>query len=235
MTDADGLADPISQRLLAASGVTRTPRRVELRRLADAARLVIDRLVGTEAPDDVITAVTADLEAAAARLAGYHQGSLYGFAESANAGADPEAMFDHSPFMGTANPLAPPMTLELTDGRILGHVTFGAAYEGPPGCVHGGYVAGVFDELLGATQSLAGAPGMTGTLSIRYESPTPLNVELRLEGELDRVEGRKTFTVGRMFAGDTLTATATGLFISLRPGRFADLVVEREARRATGG
>src|SRR4051812_9735271 len=83
------LVDPIINRLRAASGLTQTPRRIALRRLADAARVVIDRLVGTDAPDEVIAAVTADLEAAAQRLAGYHQGTLYGFAESANAGGDP--------------------------------------------------------------------------------------------------------------------------------------------------
>ena len=116
--------------------------------------------------------------------------------------------------------------------RWSGSVAFGSAYEGPPGCVHGGYVAGAFDELLGATQSLSGAPGMTGTLTVRYETPTPLHTELRLEGELDRIERRKIFVVGRMFAGDTLTATANGIFISMKPNQFVDLVSDREARVA---
>ena len=31
---------------------------------------------------------------------------------------------------------------------------FGAAYEGPPGSVHGGIIAAAFDEVLGMTQSL---------------------------------------------------------------------------------
>ncbi len=222
-------ANAIADRIRAASDGPTTPRRAELRRLADAARLMIERLVATDAPDEVIAAATADLEAAADRFAGYHQGSLYGFAEAANAG-DPSAMFDHSPFIGGANPLAPPITLEVMDGRVLGRVVFGSAYEGPPGCVHGGYVAGAFDELLGATQSLCGAPGMTGTLSIRYESPTPLHAELRLEAELDHIERRKIFVNGQMFAGDRLTATAEGIFISMRPNQFQDLMIEREGR-----
>ena len=44
-------------------------------------------------------------------------------------------------------------------------VTFGSAYEGPPGCVHGGYVAAAFDEMLGFVQSLGGNPGMTARLT----------------------------------------------------------------------
>src|SRR6476660_2783116 len=229
---ADGLGDahPMAARIRAASEADMTLRRAELRRLADAGRLIIERLVATDAPEDVISEVTAELQGAAERLAGYRSGSLYGFAETANAG-DLSAMFDHSPFIGSANPLSPPMTVDVVDGRVLGKVTFGSAYEGPPGCVHGGYVAGVFDELLGATQSLSGSPGMTGTLSVRYESPTPLHTELRLEGELDRSERRKIFVVGRMFAGDTMTARAEGIFISMRPNQFADLSAARDTRR----
>jgi acyl-coenzyme A thioesterase PaaI-like protein len=229
---ADGLGtNPISDRIRAGMHAELTPRRAELRRLADAARLIIERLVATDAPDDVIARATADLEAAAARFAGYRQGSLYGFAETANAG-DLKAMFDHSPFIGIANPLAPPMTVEAVDGCVRAKVMFGSAYEGPPGCVHGGYVAGAFDELLGATQSLSGAPGMTGTLSVRYENPTPLHTELRLVGELARIERRKIFVVGRMFAGDTMTASAEGIFISMKPDQFTNLAAVRDARQA---
>ncbi len=225
--------DPMSDRLRAGMHADFTPRRAELRRLADAARLIIERLVATDAPDEVIARATTDLEAAAERFAGYRQGSLYGFAETANAG-DLSAMFDHSPFIGSANPLAPPMTVEVVDQQVLAKVTFGSAYEGPPGCVHGGYVAGAFDELLGATQSLSGAPGMTGTLSVRYENPTPLHTELRLEGQLERMERRKIFVVGEMFTGDTMTASAEGIFISMKPNQFTNLAAERDARRTAG-
>ena len=78
-----------------------------------------------------------------------------------------------------------------TADRVAGRVTFGSAYEGPPGCVHGGYVAAAFDELLGATQSLSGTQGMTAHLEVDYRRPTPLNTPLELEGWLDRREGRK--------------------------------------------
>lgn len=221
----------LAGRLRAASGQDLTPRRATLRDLADATRTLIDRLVATDAPDDVIVAATAEVQAAADRFAGYRQGSLYGFGESANAGGYDMPMYDHSPLIGLANPLAPPMELREVDGVIVGAVRFGAAYEGPPGCVHGGYVAAVFDELLGSTQSLSGAPGMTGTLSIRYESPTPLNEDLRLEGRLVGVERRKIFTEGLIYAGDRLTAKAEGIFISLHPGKFVSMLDERKARQ----
>ncbi len=206
-----------------------SPRRAELRRFAAAARLAIDRVVATNAPPEVLAAVADRLEEAAALLGGHEQGRLYeGWSESANAG-DPHAFFDFSPTIGVANPLAPPMHLSVVDGRIEGRVVFGAAYEGPPGCVHGGHVAAVFDELLGMAQSLGGNPGMTGTLSIRYRRPTRLHVELRLVGELVRIEGRKIFTQGRLYDGDVLTAEAEGLFISVDFSRIGELIARRDA------
>ncbi|MEZ5238547.1 MAG: PaaI family thioesterase [Microthrixaceae bacterium] len=109
---------------------------------------------------------------------------------------DPErfAFFDQSPLIGLANPLSPPLVLDHDpggDSRLRGRVVFGPAYEGPPGCVHGGYVAAVFDELLGATQSLSGSQGMTAHLGVDYRSPTPLGEELTMHGWLERTEGRK--------------------------------------------
>ena len=230
-----GEADPerihvVTKRLQAAASGELSPRRAALKELADAARTLVDRLVATDAPDDVIAAATAEVTVAADRFAGHHQGSLYGFSEMANAGDRDDPLYDHSPLIGIANPLAPPMSIQQVGDTIEAEVTFGQAYEGPPNCVHGGYVAAAFDELLGATQSLSGAPGMTGTLSVRYESPTPLHESLRLVGRLVGVERRKIFTEGTCYAGERVTATATGLFISMQPGQFLDLLAEREAR-----
>ncbi|MBA3282608.1 MAG: PaaI family thioesterase [Acidimicrobiia bacterium] len=231
-----GDADPVrlnmvTKRIRAASASDLSPRRSALKGLADASRLLIDRLVATDAPDDVIAAATVDVSAAAERFSGYHQGTLYGFSEAANAGRREDPLFDHSPLIGIGNPLAPPMTIREVDGVIEATACFGQAYEGPPGCVHGGYVAAAFDEVLGATQSLSGAPGMTGTLTVRYEKPTPLQVELRFEGRLMGVERRKIFVEGACYSGDTLTATAKGTFISMQPGQFLDILAEREARQ----
>lgn len=206
-----------------------SPRRQVLADLAEATRELIDRLVSTEAPDDVIAAAVVDLRAAAARFADQPIGSTYGFGESAN--APNEALFDHSPMIGIANPLAPPLTLAIEGDRVVGSVIFSHAYEGPPSCVHGGYVAAAFDEVLGAAQSLSGAPGMTGTLTVRYESPTPLLTPLRYEAWLAGVERRKIFVEGTCHAGDKLTATAKGTFISLQAGTFLSLLEERAAQQ----
>lgn len=211
------------------------PRRAELRRLADATRAVIDRLVATAAPIEALTAAADALESALAELTAHPQGRLYeGFAEVGLAGDtggdDAIAFFEHSPIIGAANPLAPPVRLEVRDGAVHGSARFGAAYEGPPSSVHGGYIAAAFDEVLGMAQSLSGSSGMTGTLEVRYRRPTPLHTDLRFHATLDRHDGRKLFTSGRLYAGEELTAEAKGLFITVDFAKIAAMMEERGAR-----
>lgn len=204
----------------------------EKRRLAAAMRTVISRLVEIEAPEAELAAAADGLERYAARLASHPRPNRYeGWAE-ASASGDVSSFFDHSPLIGLSNPLAPPIAMHGDeDGRrVHGSVVFGSAYEGPPGCVHGGYIAAAFDELLGFANSLSGTPGMTGTLTIRYRRPTPLHTELRFEGVCERSEGRKIYTSGQLFAGETLCAEAEGLFISVGAERFRGLFEERRKR-----
>jgi acyl-coenzyme A thioesterase PaaI-like protein len=203
------------------------------RRLASAMRLVMERLVPSNAPEDELRRAAEGLERYAEALKAHPRlKHFHGFAESANAG-DVGAFFDQSPLIGLANPLAPPITIgRLDERRAVASVVFGSAYEGAPGCVHGGFVAAAFDEVLGYVQSLSRSPGMTGTLTIRYRKPTPLHTELIFEGELLRVEGRKIFTAGRVLAGDLLTAEAEGLFISIDRGKMDELLRQRECIEA---
>jgi acyl-coenzyme A thioesterase PaaI-like protein len=206
-----------------------TPQRAAARRVGQAMRELIDNTVATSAPVEALEGVAEVLEALCRTVQKYPQGRLYeGFAESGPAG-DPYAFFDNSPIIGVANPLAPPlkMTVQEVDGAtvVVGTANYGGAYEGPPGCVHGGYVAAAFDEVLGMTQSITGKPGMTGTLNVRYKRPTPLHAHLRFEGRVDRVDGRKIFTVGRSFLGDDLLCEAEALFI--RVAKIAELYANR--------
>ena len=203
------------------------------RRLADAMRLVIERLMPSDAPEAELRRAADRLEAYAEALAAHPRlRYVHGFAESANAG-DVAAFFDQSPLIGLANPLAPPLAIAKTGARTaLGRVTFGSAYEGPPGHVHGGFVAAAFDEVLGFVQSLSGRPGMTGTLIVRYRRPTPLHTELHFTAEFVRSEGRKLYTEGRLHAGDVLCAEAEGIFVSIGRERFEALEVQRAEREA---
>ena len=204
----------------------------EKRRLAAAMRSVISRLVEIEAPEAELAAAADGLERYAERLASHPRPNRYEGWSETSASGDVGSFFDHSPMIGLSNPLAPPIELRAdADGRTVhGRAVFGSAYEGPPGCVHGGYIAAAFDELLGFANSLSGTPGMTGTLTIRYRRPTPLHSELRFEGRFARSEGRKIYTTGQLFAADTLCAEADGLFIAVGYERFKGLFEARNKR-----
>lgn len=194
------------------------------RRLAAAIRRVIEQSMTARAPE-------ADWQRAAERLEQYaeylaalpREHVTWGNPEAALAG-EVHGFFDLSPIIGRVNPLAPPMTLWAEGSAVRGTVSFGWAYQGPPGHAHGGLIAAAFDEILGFAQTMTGKPGMTGTLTIRYRQPTPLYTEIRVEGAVDRIEGRKIFASGKMFNGESLTAEAEGIFISMNESSVRKLI-----------
>lgn len=230
MTEAgDGSLDDMPARLreaLTAPEQVSAPNYQVRLELAEATRRLITEAVSTVADADAIGEATRLVAAASALLAGGPHGREYESAESAVTG-DPHTSVFISPFVGSLNPLSPPLLVDLVDDAIVATGNFSDQYEGPPGYVHGGVIAAVFDEVLGFTQSLTGRPGMTGRLVIHYRAPTPLHRELRIVGTIDRVEGRKIFTRGRLLDGDALCAEAEGLFISMDPQRFDDMRAQR--------
>ncbi len=217
-----------------------SPRRRIAWRVGDAMRVIIDRLVDTRAPDEEFAEVATDLELTAARLDAFEHGRRYeSFGEASTAGGPPSGHTDYSPMIGRANPLAPPMRMRIEGDTVIAEATFGHAYEGPPGCVHGGITAAAFDEVLGATQAASGAPGMTGTLTVVYRAPTPLHTAIRYEATLDDIQGRKVITSASSYApgpsGDTtaddrvLCATADGIFITVDFEKLAAMAAARDA------
>ena len=52
------------------------------------------------------------------------------------------------PILGKLNPLAPPLEISVEDQVAVGKVNFGVPYEGAHGHVHGGFIAGAFDDTI---------------------------------------------------------------------------------------
>ncbi len=128
--------------------------------------------------------------------------------------------------MGLRNAIAPLSCINKDPGgRVWADFHLHAGYEGPAGHTHGGVSALVLDQLLGDAARVGGAPGMTGTLTLRYRKPTPLG-DLHGEAKLERVEGRKAFVTGHISGPDGICVEAEGIFIA--PREVA------EARRAVG-
>lgn len=184
--------------------------------LTDSIRELIDAALHTAAADDDVQQAKAGIDSAAAALRRNRREGSLGMTLTPDGASVPWGNLGN----GLRNPLAPPLVVEY-DGPTRAHidVELGAAYEGPPGHLHGGYCALVLDHLLGEVASRGSIETMaaTGTISLRYQRPTRLG-RLRAEAEIERVEGRKIFIAGQLADEDGTTVTAEGLFIILRQG-----------------
>ncbi len=132
--------------------------------------------------------------------------------------------FIASPISGIANAIASPVRYVSDDGvDIVAEANFSNQYEGPPTCVHGGIIAAVFDEVLGAANSRHGRPGLTGTLKIKYKAPTPLNKNLIIKSRVKEITEKKVLTQGEIYHEGLLTAKAEALFISVDIEKFLSI------------
>lgn len=181
----------------------------------DAVRDLLDATIRTEVDDDEIRAVQVEVEALAARLRSRQIEGAYGVRFTAGGRGRPWG----NPVVGLRNAAAPPLVVERDpSGRAWADFHLGAAFEGPPGLVHGGVSAMILDQLLGEATGAGGKPGMTGTLTLRYRRGTPLG-DLRVEAWIERSEGIKTWAQGHISDAEGVTVEAEGLFILPRWAR----------------
>lgn len=177
--------------------------------LTDAARELVDLCVSSDVDEDEVRAAQADVEAAVARLRKVRRTRTLGEEHLTGGRRRPWG----NPVIGLRNPIAPPLHVRSDpSGRSESDFHCGAAYEGPPGLVHGGVVSLVLDQVLGHAVGAAGRPGMTGTLTIVYRRGTPLG-DLRAEAWVDREEGIKTWARAQLVGPEGVTAEAEGVFI----------------------
>jgi hypothetical protein len=206
-----------------------TPERA---RLAHAVRHLIDAALTAEDPSaDELAAAADRTERIAADL---HRRSDLGHRPSGvrqRAEASHDDYLPRSPLVGEISPLAPPLEYEYRDGRLMGWGVFHAAYEGPPGYVHGGWIALAFDEVLGMANIASGHPGMTGRLAVRYRRPTALHRPVAFEAWTEEVDGRRIVTRGTLAVDGDVTAEAEGLFVIIELEKALEYFGERAYER----
>jgi acyl-coenzyme A thioesterase PaaI-like protein len=124
-----------------------------------------------------------------------------------------------NPVPGVASALAPPLRLRRVGDGLVGEVTLGVAYEGPPSFVHGGMSALLMDQVLGDTAGAFGVWGMTAHLELDYRRPLPVGEPLLLRGRVAESDGRKSQIVGTIAVRATpedILVEARGLFVTPR-------------------
>ena len=181
-----------------------------LAQLAASVRRLIDATVSIAAPPERLAEMAARIDRLVRELAPL---SATPPPRYPGDGSTPREFFPYDYVMGKWNPLAAPLHIEWRDPLAIGTATFGTAYEGPPGCLHGAVIAAAFDQVFNVANLMSGAAGPTARLEIRYRQPTPLRREIRFEGQVTQREARKIHTAGRVLVDDAVTVEAEGLFI----------------------
>jgi len=108
------------------------------------------------------------------------------------------------------------MFVREADRRLFAKVWYGPLAEGPPNHAHGGSMAAVLDHTMGISAWVAGHPVLAASITINFHRKLPLGTIAISESWVDRVEGRKVYTAGRLYHGDPDApfATGQGLFIA---------------------
>ncbi|BBX02417.1 thioesterase [Mycolicibacterium moriokaense] len=177
--------------------------------LAESVRQLIDATIRTEVDADTVAAVKAEIDAATARLRSKQCDGPFGVRYTTGG----ESMAWGNPVIGIRNPMAPPLTIQRDeDGLVFTDFHLGAAYEGPPGHVHGGVSALVLDHVLGEVASNRATPRFTGSITLRYLRPTRLG-PLHAEARITRTDGIKAYAAGHLADDQGITVEAEGVFI----------------------
>jgi len=183
--------------------------------LAQSVRELIDATVRTQADAATVAAAKSEIDVATARLRQKQLDGSFGVRYLASG----ERMAWGNAVIGIRNPIAPPLEIHHdATGKSFCDFHLGAAYEGPPGHVHGGVAALILDHLLGEAASDGINPRLTGTISFRYVRATRLG-HLHAEAMTTRIDGVKTFAAGHLADEEGVTVEAEGVFILPRWAR----------------
>jgi hypothetical protein len=171
--------------------------------LAPLLRSVAGLVLSLEAPHPALARLATALREADAELRRVAPADLLPRV-GAHAGSDGRVYLDHSGDAGVFNPCFPTYRIQVDGDRASGTVAFPVVYEGPPGLVHGGFLALFFDAVVQHHNCELGLAGKTTSLAVRYRRPTPLFTELAFEVERSVADGRIRSTARLALGGAVL-------------------------------
>lgn len=184
--------------------------------LSNNTRAFIEQLVQTHAPTDTLLQVAKTIKTLADELAKHqHQERPAPHFNFKDAHDDTRGIVPYSPITGRYNPVAPIIDIryDKETQQLFASIRCGRSYEGPPNSIHGGTIAGLYDQLLAMAAACFGKAGPTAYLNIRFLKPSPLFTELTFRAWVAHEEGRKVTIKGECTLDGTVLTEAEGLFI----------------------
>jgi acyl-coenzyme A thioesterase PaaI-like protein len=111
-----------------------------------------------------------------------------------------------------------------SNGYLYAMVNFGNLAKGPPGHVHGGAIAAVLDEAMGANAWMNRLHSMTAQLKINYLKAVKLNQLFFIETWISEVSGKKILIKGKLIdESETIYAETESLFIKQGKEKFHEM------------
>ena len=122
--------------------------------------------------------------------------------------SDQRIYLDHGYDIGAFNPCFPEYEIQVDGAQASGTVSFPLVFEGPPGCVHGGFLAVFFDCVIQHHNCAYGVAGKTTSLNVKYRRPTPILETLQFQIERSS-DTRRITSIARIGLDGTVLCQAT--------------------------
>jgi acyl-coenzyme A thioesterase PaaI-like protein len=115
------------------------------------------------------------------------------------------------------------------------YLEFTDQHQAGPGLVHGGLVAAALDEACGLLATWYRFPTVTGSLSVQFRKPVPINTELLIRARLEGERERRIEVAAEIVDGPVILAQARAAlvhvplehFLATPEGRAAGAVWRR--------
>jgi hypothetical protein len=184
-----------------------------LKKLSGHLRNIIDQSIVLNAPDDVIKKINKQLANIEMVMQPYVADKRALEYYNPNVSDDINDIQPYSAVSGHYNALAAPINFKQQQDKLLAHVNYGRAYEGPPDCVHGAIISGVYDQLMAIAGMATGKAGPTAYLNIDFHKPTPLFKELEFQAWISFEQDNKIIVMGQCLVNGEIVSSAEALFI----------------------
>ena len=136
-------------------------------------------------------------------------------------GADTQRVYlSHAFDIGAFNPCFPEYEFDRIDAETAGgRVSFPVVYEGPPGLVHGGFLAVFFDCVIQHQNCATELSGKTRSLTVKFRRPAPILTELRFDIARAQVDQGVTSTA-RLLQDDEVLCIGEATTLALSPDKL---------------
>lgn len=115
---------------------------------------------------------------------------------------------------GTENPNGMGVQYFQEGDKVRADFTFTHYHQGPPKHAHGGSLAAVLDEAMGAAVWLAGHSVVAANLELNYRKPVPLGVPVKVYAWAGEKGNRSVKAYGELrFEDGTVAVESRGVFV----------------------